>query len=115
DALHPFIALPRKRAHPPGPILYQLPPSLHKDLGRLDAFLARLPSDIEQVVEFRHKSWYEDDVLALLDSHHIGFVTHDLKGLKSPRWASGRTAYVRFHGSGGKYWGRYLDEALLEW
>ena len=54
-------------------------------------------------------------MLALLDRHGIGFVAHDLKGLKSPRWASGRTAYVRFHGSGGKYWGRYSDEALIEW
>jgi uncharacterized protein YecE (DUF72 family) len=111
ESVDTFIALARKLEHTLGPILYQLPPSLDKDLGRLDAFLARLPSDIEQVVEFRHKSWYEDDVLALLDSHDIGFVTHDLKGLKSPRWASGRTAYVRFHGSGGKYWGRYPDEA----
>ena len=50
-----------------GPILYQLPPSLHKDLTRLDAFLSRLPSDLEHVVEFRHKSWYDEEVLELLD------------------------------------------------
>ena len=51
----------------------------------------------------------------MLDRHGVGFVAHDLKGLDSPRWASGRTAYVRFHGSGGKYWGRYSDETLLAW
>ena len=113
ETVDSFISLARKLDQTLGPVLYQLPPSLHKDLSRLEAFLARLPGDIEQVVEFRHKSWYEDDVLALLDSHGIGFVTHDLKGLKSPRWASGRTAYVRFHGAAGKYWGRYSDEALL--
>jgi uncharacterized protein YecE (DUF72 family) len=50
--------------------------------------------------------------LALLDANGIGFVTHDLAGLESPRWASGRTAYVRFHGTGGKYWGRYSDEQI---
>ena len=115
ETVDSFIALARKLDQTLGPVLYQLPPSLHKDLSRLEAFLARLPGDIEQVVEFRHKSWYEDDVLALLDSHGIGFVTHDLKGLKSPRWASGRTAYVRFHGAAGKYWGRYSDERLMEW
>ena len=38
-----------------------------------------------------------------------------LKGLVSPRWASGRAAYVRFHGAAGKYWGRYADETLLQW
>jgi uncharacterized protein YecE (DUF72 family) len=110
-----FIGLARRLEQTLGPILYQLPPSLHKDLPRLEAFLKRLPGDIEHVVEFRHKSWYDEDVLALLDRYGAGFVAHDLKGLKSPRWASGRTAYVRFHGSGGKYWGRYSNEALLDW
>jgi len=110
-----FIALARPLGDKLGPLLYQLPPSLHKNVERLDAFLARLPKDIEQVVEFRHRSWYDEEVLALLDAHGIGFVCHDLKGLKSPRWASGRTAYVRFHGTSGRYHGRYSDEALLEW
>jgi uncharacterized protein YecE (DUF72 family) len=110
-----FIALARKLSPALGPILYQLPPSLHKDMERLDAFLDRLPKDLEQVVEFRHKSWYEGDVLTLLDRHGVGFVAHDLRGLISPRWASGRIAYVRFHGSSGRYSGRYSDDALLSW
>jgi uncharacterized protein YecE (DUF72 family) len=110
-----FIALARPLRPALGPLLYQLPPSLHKDLVRLDAFLARLPSDLEHVVEFRHNSWYEEDVLALLDKHGAGFVAHDLKGLVSPRWASGRTAYIRFHGTRGKYHGRYSDEELVGW
>jgi len=115
EAVDQFIALARPLGDKLGPLLYQLPPSLHKNLERLDAFLCRLPKDIEQVVEFRHRSWYEEDVLALLDRHGIGFVCHDLKGLISPRWASGRTAYVRFHGTSGRYHGRYPDEALLGW
>jgi len=110
-----FIALSRLLGDALGPLLYQLPPSLHKDLARLEAFLRSLPKDLEQAVEFRHASWYEDDVLSLLDRYGIGFVAHDLKGLASPRWASGPIAYVRFHGTAGKYHGRYPDEALLEW
>ena len=110
-----FIELARKLGPALGPLLYQLPPSLHKDLPRLGAFLSRLPADVEHVVEFRHNSWYEDDVLTLLDRHGVGFVCHDLRGLLSPRWASGRTAYVRFHGTSGRYHGRYADEDLLEW
>jgi uncharacterized protein YecE (DUF72 family) len=115
EATDRFIELARRLAEKLGPILYQLPPSLQKDLKRLDAFLKRLHADLEQVVEFRHTSWYDEEVLALLDRHGVGFVAHDLKGLKSPMWASGRTAYVRFHGSGGRYSGRYSDEVLLEW
>jgi len=110
-----FIELARRLGPTLGPILYQLPPSLHRDLPRLDAFLSRLPGDVEQVVEFRHKSWYDEEVLGVLDRHGVGFVTHDLKGLASPRWASGRTAYVRFHGTAGKYHGRYSDDALVGW
>ena len=110
-----FIELARPLGNKLGPLLYQLPPSLHKDIKRLENFLTWLPHDLKQVVEFRHKSWYDEEVLKLLDEHGIGFVAHDLKGLLSPRWASGSTAYVRFHGSGGKYWGRYSDEALTKW
>jgi uncharacterized protein YecE (DUF72 family) len=110
-----FIALARLLGPTLGPLLYQLPPSLHKDLPRLEAFLQRLPADLGQVVEFRNRSWYDEDVLALLDRHGVGFVTHDLLGLISPRWASGRTAYVRFHGTGGKYRGRYSDEQMRGW
>jgi len=110
-----FIGLARKLGGALGPLLYQLPPSLHKDVQRLDTFLARLPSDLEHVVEFRHNSWYDAEVLGLLDRHGIGFVCHDLRGLLSPRWASGPTAYVRFHGTSGRYHGRYSDEDLLNW
>lgn len=110
-----FIALARRLGDKLGPLLYQLPPSLHKDVERLDTFLSQLPKDLEQVVEFRNKDWYDKEILSLLERHGIGFVVHDLKGLVSPAWASGRTAYVRFHGSGGRYRGRYSDEVLLQW
>src|SRR3954468_15893492 len=64
-----FIELARPLQDKLGPPLYPLPPSLHKNMARLDAFLTRLPRDIEQVVEFRHRSWYDEEVLALLDRH----------------------------------------------
>ena len=115
EPLETFIALARSLGETLGPLLYQLPPSLHKDLPRLESFLERLPKDLEHVIEFRHKSWYDEEVLALLDRDGIGFVSHDLKGRISPRWASGKAAYVRFHGAKGKYWGRYSDETLLDW
>lgn len=110
-----FITLARPLQDKLGPLLYQLPPSLHKNLDRLDAFLGRLPTDLMHVVEFRHNSWYDDEVLQLLDRHSVGFVAHDLRGLISPRWASGRIAYVRFHGTSGRYHGRYGRDALIDW
>jgi uncharacterized protein YecE (DUF72 family) len=49
-----------------GPILFQLPPNLKKDLPRLDDFLASLPAGLRATVEFRHESWFSDDVYGCL-------------------------------------------------
>ncbi len=115
DEVAEFVDLARRLGTALGPLLIQLPPSLHRNDDRLASFLQQLPPDLEHVLEFRHASWYAEDVLRLLNSHGTGFVAHDLAGLVSPRWASGRTAYVRFHGTGGKYWGRYSEEQMADW
>src|SRR6266850_5395007 len=49
-----------------GPLLFQLPPYLKKDLPRLREFLALLPSDSRSAFEFRHESWFDEEVFALL-------------------------------------------------
>ena len=67
------------------------------------------------VFEFRDKSWYVPETLALLERHKVSFCVHDMAGSVSDRIAVGPIAYVRYHGGVGKYWGRYPDSALLEW
>ena len=49
-----------------GPVLFQLPPNLKKDLPRLEAFLALLPEAHGAAFEFRHPEWFDDEVYALL-------------------------------------------------
>ena len=49
-----------------GPVLFQLPPFLKKDLARLEAFLALLPRGHRAAFEFRNETWFSDDVYALL-------------------------------------------------
>jgi uncharacterized protein YecE (DUF72 family) len=49
-----------------GPVLYQLPPFLKKDLGRLSEFLALLPEGHRAAFEFRNDSWFADDVYEAL-------------------------------------------------
>ena len=51
-----------------GPVLFQLPPNLRKDLPRLEAFLRLLPDDHRAAFEFREESWFSDDVYAALAS-----------------------------------------------
>jgi uncharacterized protein YecE (DUF72 family) len=98
-----------------GAVLYQLPPRFRLNLERLESFLDLIPKDVTNVFEFRDRSWFVDDVFTMLDRHGASFCTHDMIGLETPRIATGRAAYVRFHGGEGKYWGRYPDERLLGW
>jgi uncharacterized protein YecE (DUF72 family) len=51
-----------------GPVLFQLPPFLKKDLPRLGEFLSLLPEGHRAAFEFRHESWFADDVFAALKS-----------------------------------------------
>ena len=74
-----------------------------------------MPGDVTSVFEFRDKSWYVDQVFALLDRYGASFCAHDMPGSESPRIAVGPIAYLRFHGGVSKYWGRYSDKTLLEW
>ncbi|CAA9523773.1 MAG: FIG003003: hypothetical protein [uncultured Sphingosinicella sp.] len=110
-----FLGRARRLGHTVGPLLYQLPPRWAFNRERMEEFLALLPPDLVHVFEFREKSWLTEDVLELLDGQGISFCAHDMPGSATPRWASGPIAYVRFHGTEGKYWGRYSDEGLLGW
>ena len=101
-----------------GPILYQLPANLTRDLDRLRVFLAALPRTmgayrLRHVMEFRHRSWYEDDVLALLEEHDVALCLHDKLGSEIDQRRSGPFVYVRFHGTSGMYRGSY-DRAVLD-
>lgn len=49
-----------------GPVLFQTPPLLKKDLARLEGFLAMLPPGHRAAFEFRNESWFSDDVYDLL-------------------------------------------------
>jgi uncharacterized protein YecE (DUF72 family) len=49
-----------------GPVLFQLPPNLARDLARLEAFLALLPGGHRAAFEFRNPSWFDDEVYARL-------------------------------------------------
>ena len=49
-----------------GPVLFQLPPQMKKDLARLSAFLGVLPADHRAAFEFRNASWFADDVYEAL-------------------------------------------------
>jgi uncharacterized protein YecE (DUF72 family) len=98
-----------------GPALFQLPPSLKRDLARLEDFLAVLPAEFRAVVEFRDRSWYVDDVYAALARAGAGFCVSDHHHAPAPWVATTSLAYVRGHGPGGTYAGTYPDATLSAW
>jgi uncharacterized protein YecE (DUF72 family) len=98
-----------------GPILFQLPPSFKKNLNRLEDFLKLLPKRKLASIEFRNDSWYKQDTYDLLNEYGVGFCTHDLPGLESPRIVTGPLIYLRFHGTESRYAGNYSKAALQDY
>jgi uncharacterized protein YecE (DUF72 family) len=98
-----------------GPLLYQLPPNMHRDDDRLESFLSILPPKLKHVIEFRHQSWLDDGVFEILRWHNAGLCVFDMPGLSCPLVATADFAYIRFHGSTGLYSSCYSDEELAEW
>jgi uncharacterized protein YecE (DUF72 family) len=107
-----------------GPVLYQLPPRWVPDDERLRTFLDALPTHVKasgtrrplaHVVEFRDERAYADSVIRQLRAHRVSLCVHDMTGSESPRTVTTRIAYVRFHGYGTKYGGRYPTARLKSW
>ncbi|MBN2295505.1 MAG: DUF72 domain-containing protein [Pirellulales bacterium] len=97
-------------------ILWQLPPSLHKDYSRLDDFLTGLPRQVRHAVEFRHESWWDGDIVELLTKHGAAFVALSHPELPQTVHVTGDFLYVRFHGRGEElYRYDYSDEELADW
>ena len=64
-----------------GPIPFQLPPNMKKDLSRLESFLAFLPELTKATFEFRHPTWFDDDVLELLSRKNHALCISDTDDL----------------------------------
>ncbi|MDQ1638127.1 MAG: hypothetical protein QOF62_1466 [Pyrinomonadaceae bacterium] len=60
-----------------GVVLFQLPPNMKKDLPRLETFLSELPSEPRAAFEFRHPTWFDDDVLAVLHARNCALCISD--------------------------------------
>lgn len=82
-----------------GPVLWQLPPFMKKDVQRLEKFLKILPKHYCHALEFRHPSWYEDnEVFDLLRQYNAAHV--NLSSLRMPEnfTVTADFIYIRFHG-----------------
>lgn len=97
-----------------GPFLWQLPPSLHKDIPRLSRFLSLLPKG-RHAIEFRHHSWISDDVFGQLRNHNAACVWVSSLGMPRDFTITADFIYARFHGLEGGAAHSYTDAELSPW
>ena len=71
-----------------GPVLFQLPPFLRKDVPRLRDFLAAVPEPLRPVLEFRHASWDDDEVRKTLRDANAALCISDAEGEADPELLS---------------------------
>lgn len=99
-----------------GPVLWQLPPNLGFDPGRLDRFLTKLPKSLRHAVEFRHRSWYEDeDTFSILRRHNAAHVSLSSMTMPMDLTVTADFIYIRFHGLQGGFAHDYAREELEPW
>jgi len=115
EAIENFVSRAKILGEKLGPLLYQLPPNLHRNDELLESFLSTLPQGMKHVFEFRHQSWLEEKVFEILHKYNAGFCIFDMPSVRCPLVATADFAYMRFHGSTGLYWSCYSDEELSNW
>ena len=98
-----------------GPTLFQLPPYLRADVERLNDFLVLLsegvgaPEGFRAAFEFRHASWFVEDVYQALADHGAALVTADTGDGEAPVVETAPFGYARLRRPG------YADEDLAAW
>ena len=92
-----FIAslAPFEKAGRLGPILFQLPPNLKCDLPLLKDFLAGLPRSTRCTFEFRHSTWFQDDVYDALKTANVALCQAESEDLETPAVQTANFIYLR--------------------
>lgn len=78
-----------------GAVLFQLPPNMKLDLERLRSFLQLLPGGIRATFEFRHESWFEEAVYAVLRDHNAALCQAESDELTVPEIVTADFVYMR--------------------
>ncbi len=91
DSLEPLLR--RKQL---GPILFQLPPNLKADVAMLSEFLALLPRVVQCAFEFRHESWFNDEIYEELKKHNVALCIAETESITTPEERTAKYIYFRF-------------------
>jgi uncharacterized protein YecE (DUF72 family) len=95
-----------------GCILFQLPPRLNYSKEKLDIIIKHTNLFFQNVIEFRHNSWWRKDVFETLERHNITFCGVSYPGIINDTITQGNLSYYRFHGVPKLYYSAYDTEFL---
>jgi uncharacterized protein YecE (DUF72 family) len=103
-----------------GPVLFQLPPNFKKDLVRLGGLLDQLPAGLRCAMEFRHESWFADEVYERLRASNAALCVADTEEDTTPVEATADWGYLRLRDQGYtaadlEGWGRRIQEMGGRW
>jgi uncharacterized protein YecE (DUF72 family) len=98
-----------------GPVLLQLPPQLRCDRDRLAATLDYFPPEFRVAVEFRHESWFRDEIRRLLVDRGAALCLADRRGVLGETWRTTDWTYLRFHEGRARPRPSYGRVALAAW
>ncbi len=110
-----FVERARRLGAKLGPVLIQLPPTMKAAPERLADTLDRFPPGWRVAVEFRHESWYSDEVRALLEEYGAALCLADRFGVLTPLWRTTDWTYLRFHVGRARPTPCYGRQALASW
>jgi uncharacterized protein YecE (DUF72 family) len=109
DSLGYFLRTVNVLGEKLGATLFQCPPSLKKDMARLSDFLARVPRTWRAALEFRHASWFDDDVYQALRAHDVALVWVEEDEGATPFVSTASWGYLRLRRT------EYAREELESW
>jgi len=109
DPLRYFLETARKLGPKLGPVLFQLPPNFKKDVARLGDLLTQFPPDIRCAWEFRHESWFADEVYEALKTGNAALCVADTDAGHTPLVATADFGYFRLRDEG------YVTGDLEKW
>jgi uncharacterized protein YecE (DUF72 family) len=110
DSVAKFVEIAGQLKERLGPLLFQLPPNFKKDVPRLGAFLTLLPFERRVAFEFRHPSWFDDEVFDMLRDQRVALCLADADdGLNVPVMATTHWGCLRLRRP------EYDNKALKTW
>ncbi len=118
DLLKQFYGLTSILEDRIGCILFQTPPSFKKtdqSIETLVSFLNIMDHEQKNVIEFRHSSWWDEEVYQILKKNKVAFCTVSGLNMVSDVVVTADFAYFRFHGPEEAYVSKYSEKELEQW